>query len=74
MSVMLVVFANSPHETTEVQRMFVTGLVVITGGFAKGVDCLSEFFLQPAASHNTQVKIAIIKKFINFMDKYLKIS
>ena len=67
LSVMVVVLVNSPPETTEVELIVVTGFVIINGGFDKGLDCISEFFLQLKKKPNAKVEAAIVKILIDFM-------
>jgi hypothetical protein len=60
---------NSPPETTDVELIVVTGFVIITGGFDKGVDCISEAFLQLKTNPKAKVEAAIVKMLIGFMQR-----
>ena len=67
LSVMVVALINSPPETTEVELIVVTGLVVINGGLVKGSDGVSEFFLQLKKNPTTKIETAIVKMLIDLM-------
>ena len=67
LSVMVVALINSPPETTEVELIVVTGLVIINGGSGKGSGGVSEFFLQLKITPNTKIEAPVVKVLINFI-------
>ena len=71
LSVMVAALLNSPPETTEVELIVVTGLVIINGGSGKGSGGVSEFFLQLKTNPITKIETIIVKMLIDLMQSCL---